>query len=162
TPDSGLLVTSPAQTRAASLIIRAPKSVFDLLNPEEIEVWADLRGLGPGEHTVELQAHLARPQASVIDISPSQIRVVLEAADKRQIPLRALVTNEPAAGYSREDPIFDVNLNQVLVSGPASKVDEVIAAQVSIDLGQQRNPFEADMKLAAVDTDGDTVSDVTL
>ena len=163
TPDAGLLIISPQQqNRTASLVIRAPKSVYDLLSTEEIEVWADLSGLGPGEHTVELQARLARPQASVIDISPSLMRLTLEAADQRQIPLRAVVTNEPPAGYSREEPVFDVNLNQVLVSGPASKVDEVVAAQVSLDLGQQRNPYQADMKLSPVDADGNTVADVTL
>jgi YbbR domain-containing protein len=163
TPDAGLLIISPAtQNRTASLVIRAPKSVYDLLSTEEIEVWADLSGLGPGEHTVELQARLARPQASVIDISPSLMRLTLEAADQRQIPLRALVTNEPPAGYSREEPVFDVNLNQVLVSGPASKVDEVVAAQVSLDLGQQRNPYQTDLKLAPVDADGNVVADVTL
>ncbi|MEO8606413.1 MAG: CdaR family protein [Chloroflexota bacterium] len=163
TPDAGLLIISPsAQNRTASLVIRAPKSVYDLLSTEEIEVWADLSGLGPGEHTVELQARLARPQASVIDISPSLMRLTLEAADQRQIPLRAVVTNEPPAGYSREEPVFDVNLNQVLVSGPASKVDEVVAAQVSLDLGQQRNPYQADMKLSPVDADGNAVADLTL
>jgi YbbR domain-containing protein len=86
----------------------------------------------------------------------------LEAADQRQVPLRAVVVSDPPAGYSREEPVFDVNLNQVLASGPASKVDEVVAAQVSIDLGQQRNPYEADMKLSAVDADGNIVEDVTL
>jgi YbbR domain-containing protein len=163
TPDSGLLIISPQQqSRTASLVIRAPKSVYDLLSVEEIEVWADLSGLGPGEHSVELQARLARPQASVIDISPSLIRLTLEAANQRQIPLREVVANEPPAGYSREEPVFDVNLNQVLVSGPASRVDEVVAAQVSLDLGQQRNPYQADMKLSPVDADGNVVSDVTL
>jgi YbbR domain-containing protein len=163
TPDAGLLITSPTlQTRTASLIIRAPKSVYDLLSSEEIEVWADLSGLGPGEHTVPLQARLARPRASVIDISPSLMRLTLEAADQRQIPLRALVTSEPPAGYSREEPVFDVNLNQVLVSGPASKVDEVVAAQVSIDLGQQRNPYEGDVRLSAVDADGNVVDEVVI
>jgi YbbR domain-containing protein len=163
TADPGLLIISPVpQNRTASLVIRAPRSVFDLLSTEEIDVWADLTGIGPGEHTIELQAKLARPQASVIDISPSQMRLVLEAADQRQIPLRAVITGEPPAGYSREEPVFDVNLNQVLVSGPASKVDEVVAAQVAIDLGQQRNPYEADMKLTAVNADGDAVTDVAL
>lgn len=162
-PDDGLLIVSPVtQTRTASLVIRAPRSVFDLLSTEEIEVWADLSGLGPGEHTVPLQARLARPRASVIDISPSLMRLTLEAADQRQIPLRAVITSEPPPGYSREEPVFDVNLNQVLVSGPASKVDEVVAAEASIDLAQQRNPYEADVRLSAVDAEGNVVDDVTL
>lgn len=163
TPDAGLLITSaqPAdqQTR---LVIRAPRSVLDLLTREEIEVWADLTGLGPGAHTVELQSRLARQPATIVDMSPRQMRVVLESADARQVPLRAVVTNEPPAGFSREEPHFDVNLNQVEVTGPASRVAEVVAAQASLNLNNQRSPYEADMRLVAVDADGNPVADVVL
>ncbi len=163
TPDTGLLITSPAGgTRGATPIIRAPRSVLDLLRSEEVEVWADLRGLGPGEHAVELQARLARQQTTVVDIVPSQVRVTLEEASERQIPLRAIVTVPPPAGYAYEEPVFDVNLNQVLLSGPASRVDEVVAAQVELDLSQQRNPLQTDLRLTPVNADGGTVMDVTL
>lgn len=162
-PDSGLLLTSPPPSgRQISLVVRAPRSVLDLLTVEEIEVTAVLSGLGPGEHTVELQAKLARQPATVVDMSPRLLRIVLEEADARQVPLRAVVTNEPPAGFSREDPRFDVNLNQVEVSGPVSRVASVMAAQVMLDLGQQRAPYQADLRLVPVDADGNTVSDVTL
>ncbi|MBZ0284255.1 MAG: hypothetical protein K8L97_26180 [Anaerolineae bacterium] len=162
-PDAGLLITSPAQTnRLARVVIRAPRSVLDLLTREEIEIWADLTGLGPGEHAVELQYRLLRQQASLVDISPSRMRVTLEEAAQRQIALRAVVTSEPPPGYTYDSPTFDVNLNQVLVSGAASKVNEVVAAQVELDLRQQRNPYEVDMRLSAVDADGNAVTDVTL
>ena len=163
TPDTGLLITSPpAASRTTSVVIRAPRSTYDLLSADEIEVWADLSNLGPGEHTVELKAEVARSQATVVDMSPSVIRITLEESAQRQIPLRAVVASEPPAGYAREAPVFDVDLNQVLVSGPASKVNEVVAAQVSLDLSQQRNPYSADARLIPVDADGHTVDGVTL
>lgn len=163
TSDTGLLITSPAQAnRLGSVVISAQRSVLDLLTTEEIIVSADLSGLGPGEHSVELNATVARQQAAVVDISPRLMRITLEEAAQRQIPLRALVTGEPPAGYSRDEPSFDVNLNQVLVSGSASKVNEVVAAQIELDLRQQRNPIETDMRLIAVDADGNAVTDVTL
>src|SRR5512145_2794560 len=87
TPDSGLLLTSPSLAeRQTSLVIRAPRSVLDLLTAEEIEVWADLSGLGPGEHTVELQASLARQPARVANMSPRLMRVMLEEAAQRLVP----------------------------------------------------------------------------
>lgn len=162
-PDSGLLMTSPSVgSRVVSVVIRAPRSVLDLLTREEINISAELSGLGPGEHTVELQAKLARQQAVVVDMSPRQMRVTLEEAAQRQIPLRSLVVGEPPAGFSRDEPVFNVNLNQVLVSGAASKVDEVVAAQVELDLRQERNPLESDLRLIPVDAEGNPVSDVTL
>lgn len=162
-PDSGLLLTAPSpQSRTTSLVIRAPRSVLDLLTSEEIEVSADLSGLEPGEHTVELQARLARQPASVVDMSPRLMRVVLEEAATRQVPLKWIISGEPPPGFSRDDPRFDVNLNQVLVSGPASQVAEVVAAQATLDLSRQRSPYEADVRLTPVDAEGNMVSGVTL
>lgn len=163
TPDAGLLITSALPSdQQTRLVIRAPRSVLDLLTREEIEVWADLTGLGSGVHTVELESRLARQPATIVDISPRQMRVVLEEADARQVPLRAVVTNEPPAGFSRDEPRFDVNLNQVEVSGPSSNVGEVVAAQVLLNLSNQRGPYEADMRLVAVDAESNPVADVTL
>lgn len=162
-PDAGLLLTYPPPSgRQISLVVRAPRSVLDLLTSEEIEVTADLSGLGPGEHSVELHAELARQPAIVADMSPRLLRVVLEEADARQVPLRAVVIAEPPTGFSREEPRFDVNLNQVEVSGSASRVASVAAAQVTLDLSQQRVSYQADARLVAVDADGNTVTDVTL
>ncbi|MBA3871639.1 MAG: hypothetical protein H0X30_21030 [Anaerolineae bacterium] len=161
--DAGLLITYPAvANRQASIVIRAPSSVLDLLTSDEIVVSADLSGLTAGEHFVELKATLARQQATVFDISPHQMRVILEEAAQRQVPLRAVVTGEPPAGYSRGEPTFNVNLNQVLASGASSNVNEVVAAQVELDLRQQRNPLEVDLRLNPVDADGNVVNDVTL
>jgi YbbR domain-containing protein len=161
--DTGLLITYPTvSNRQASVVIRAPSSVLDLLTSDEIEVSADLSGLKAGDHTVELKATLARQQTTVVDISPHQMRVTLEEAAQRQIPLRAVISGEPPAGYSRSEPSFNVNLNQVLASGAATKVNEVVAAQVEVDLRQQRNPLEVDLRLSAVDAEGNVVSDVTL
>ncbi len=162
-PDEGLLLTSPSPAdRQTSLVVRAPRSVQDLLTAEEIEVWADLSGLGPGEHTVELQSRLARQPARVVNMSPRLMRVMLEESSTRQVTLRAVVTAEPPTGFSRDDPQFDVSLNQVLVSGPASKVNEVTAAQASLDLSQQRSAFEADLRLSPVNAEGAVVEGVTL
>jgi len=161
--DTGLLITYPTTAnRQASVVIRAPSSVLDLLTSDEIVVSADLTGLTAGDHTVELKANLARQQTTVVDVSPHQMHIILEEATQRQVPLRAVVTGEPPAGYSRGEPVFNVNLNQVLASGASTKVNEVVAAQVELDLRQQRNPLEVDLRLTPVDADGNAVSDVTL
>jgi YbbR domain-containing protein len=163
TPDPGLLITSPPPAnRFASVVIRAPESVLALLTSDEIEVWADLHDLGPGEHIVDLHYEISRQRATVIDFSPSRIRVTLEEAAQRQVPLRALIVGEPPAGYVREEPVFDIALNQVLVSGAASLVNKVVAAQVELDLRRQRNPLEVDARLSPVDAEGKVVADVTL
>lgn len=163
TPDEGLLITSPASVnRFASVVIRAPRSTQDLLTSTEITVMADLQGIGPGEHTVPLEASVIRQPASVVDISPRLIRITLEEAAQRQVPLRARVSDEPPVGYSHDEPVFDLELNQVLVSGTARQVNLVIAAEAEINLRDQRNPVEYDLRLVPVDADGLPVFNVTL
>lgn len=162
-PDEGMLITNPsAANRQVAVVIRAPRSVQELLRAEEIELWADLTGLLPGEHTVDIQARLTRRPGTVVDISPSRIRLTLEEASQKQVSLRAVISGEPPAGYSRDEPTFGISLNQVLVSGPASRVNEVVSAQVVLDLRQQRNPYEIDARLSAVDADNNVVPDVTI
>ncbi|MEZ4671492.1 MAG: CdaR family protein [Anaerolineae bacterium] len=158
-----MLVISPAVSlRRASVVIRAPSSILDLISSGEITVEGDLEGLTSGEHIIELQAELPRQQTVVADISPRLLRVSLEEASSKQVPLRAVVTGEPPAGYARETPTFDLNLNQILVNGPASRVQDVVAAQGELDLSEQRNPLETDLRLMAVDANGEVVNDVTL
>jgi YbbR domain-containing protein len=130
-----------------------------LLTADDIVVTADLTGLGPGRHTVELRTQVAR-QSFVADTQPKQITVTLEQSLDKLVPVTGIVTNEPPQGYQRGEPVFDVN--QTLASGPASKVDQVVSAQVQLDLQQERNPFEDDVRLSPVDVDGHTVSGVTL
>ncbi len=163
TVDAGLLITQPtANNRTARVVVRAPGSILGLLTAEEIRLTGDLTGLGPGEHTIELQASLLRQPGSVVDISPRIIQVTLEESAQRQVALRAVVIGDPPAGYSHDEPSFDLTLNQTLVSGAAGQVNEVVAAQVELDLRQQRNPYEADLRLIPVDAEGNTVVDVTL
>ena len=52
-PD-GLLIVEEGPERVA-VTIRAPVSVWEALQPGDLVMRADLRGLGPGEHTLELE-----------------------------------------------------------------------------------------------------------
>jgi YbbR domain-containing protein len=162
-PDEGLLVVSTQPTNpTVSLRVRAPRSVLDILSPGDLDAWADLGGLGPGEHSVRVRASIGRPQASVVDLSPSFVRVTLEQASQRQVPLTARMDSEPPAGYFRDEPVYDLPLDQVLVSGPRSRVEQVVAAQVTLDLFESRNNYQAILNLTAVDAAGLPITGLTL
>jgi YbbR domain-containing protein len=161
-PDEGLLVTNdPRGTVTAT--VRGQRSVLNLLTSDDILVWADLSGLQPGSHIVPLQYEItSRRNARVADVSPGQIPITLEMVAQRFVPVRASITTEPPPGYEFDAPTFDVPQNQVLVSGPQSRVDQVIAAGVELDLRDRRNPLELDAALTPVDVDGNVVAEVTL
>jgi|FLYN01.1.fsa_nt_gi YbbR domain-containing protein len=160
--DEGLLVTNdPRDT--VTVTVRGQRSVLDLLTADDILVQADLTGLPAGEHTVELEAGVAPGRnARVVDTSPRQLPVVLEMVAQRFVPVRALITEEPPPGFQYETPVFDIAQNQVLVSGPQSKVDQVAEARVELGLGERRNPLELDTSLTPVDVNGSVVTGVTL
>ena len=161
TPDEGLVITNDDEFSAtASVLLRAQQSVWELLAGDDVLVWADLTGLGPGEHTVPLQAQVARA-ASIVDISPAQITVDLEQLASKLVEVRPQLTGELPTGYVIVgEPVLDVT--QVTVTGPASRVEQVAAVQVPVNLARLRGPLEDFARPVPVDADGNTVNDVTV
>ena len=160
-PDDGLVITNESEFSAtASVLLRAQQSVWELLAGDDVIVWADLSGLGPGAHTVPLQAQVART-ASVVDISPAQITVDLEELASKLVEVRPQMTGRLPSGYTMiGEPV--INENQVTVTGPASRVEAVAAVQVPINLTQLRGPLEDFARPVPVDADGNTVPDISV
>lgn len=160
-PDEGLVITNEDEfSDTASVLLRAQQSVWELLAGDDVIVWADLRGLPPGEHTVPLQAVVART-ASIVDISPAQITVELEQIASKLVEVRPVIIGNPPFGYALVgEPV--VNVSQVTVTGPASKVEAVAAVQVPINVSQVRGPLEDFARPVPVDADGSVVQDVTV
>ncbi len=159
-PDSGLIVTNQNEfLSTASLQLQGPRSVEQLLAADDVIVSADLAGLGPGEHTVKLQAVTAR-QAAVVAISPSQITVELETEESQLKPVRVNILSQPPVVYTVSDPTLDAL--QVTVSGPQSRVAQVTEVLAQVALQSQRSNYEDDIKVLPVDADGHIVSGVTL
>lgn len=157
-PDEGLVITNNPR-ESARVTIRAQDSVFSLLTPEDIVVRADLEGLGPGTHTVELEAEVAR-RAVVSDTQPRQVTVELEEIQSQQIDVIAEITESPPTGFEYNDPVFSET--QVLARGAASQVQQVVAANATFDLSDQRTTLETAVRLTPIDANGDPVDDVTL
>ncbi len=160
TPDSGLIITNPTGYQSTAAIqLQAPQSVRQLLASDDVFVWADLSGLGPGEHTVRLQARVAR-EATVVAISPSQITVDLEVQESQLKPVSVNIISQPPLVYSAGEPVLDVL--QATVSGPASKVAQVNEVVASVSLQAQRSAYEDDVRVVPLDVDGHTVTGVTV
>lgn len=158
-PDAGLMITEQATT-SVWVTVRAQRTVQESLTAEDIIVRADLEGLEPGVHTVELEADIAR--RGVADTQPRQITIRLEEIRSQLVPVVAVIPaeNEPPTIFSREIPAFSES--QVTVSGAASQVQQVVSAQMVLNLSDQRDTLVTDVRLTPVDADGNIVQDVTL
>ncbi|PJF27341.1 MAG: hypothetical protein CUN52_14655, partial [Phototrophicales bacterium] len=157
--DSGMLLIEQA-TRNAQVTIRSSQSITNVLLREDITVRADLRGLPPGTHTVELKTDVAR--RAIADTQPRQITVTIEMMQSQSVPVVAYIpsTNEPPTNFTRSEPIF--SRDHVIVSGASSRVQQVVAARAVLDLRTQRESYNGDIRLVPVDADGRVVSDVTI
>lgn len=156
--DTGIIVTSQSETMAA-VEIRAQQSVHSAIADDDIVIVADLRGLAPGNHVVRLGGEIAR-QATVTDTRPRQVTISIEIEESQLKPIEALISQEPPLDFRRGDVEFSTPT--VTVSGPLSLVQQVDAARVTLNLGEQRTIFDDDMRLVPVDVDGNVVSGVTL
>ncbi|MDL1901466.1 hypothetical protein FBR02_11910, partial [Anaerolineae bacterium CFX9] len=160
--DEGLIITNASTlTSTASVQLRAQRSVRQLLAADDITVYADLSGLGPGTFTVPLSARVARDRrATVAGISPSQITVTLEVQESRLVPVRLVISAPPPLVVSAGTPQHEVR--QVTVSGPSSRVERVVEAVGTLDLSAQRETFVGDVRLVPLDSEGNEIREVIL
>lgn len=156
--DEGMLITDQSRS-IVTVNVRGPESSISQLSSDDIQVQANLVGRGPDTYRVDLVPIVSR--RVVADTSPRQITVTLEQSREQLVEVQSNIISPPPRGYQVGSAItFEVN--QVLVSGPVSRVQEVAAAQVSLDLSLQRNTFSADQLLIAVNAEGNEVSGVTV
>ncbi len=156
--DDGLIITDQP-TRNVRVTVRAPQDVLGLLTSEDIVVQADFTGLGPGTHTVELDTDISR-RLALADTQPRQITVTFEEQLAQQVNVTFEITDPPPLDFDNGVPVFGES--QVMVSGPRSEVQEVVAAVASFDLSDQQDTLEQLVRLTPVDVDGNVVDGVTL
>ncbi len=90
---SGLLITNNPRTTAI-VTVRGQQSVLSALTTDDITVRADLTQFGPGDYTVPLQAEIAGERLAVIDdVSPRQLRIVLEEVSQQFVNVEAYITD---------------------------------------------------------------------
>jgi YbbR domain-containing protein len=155
--DPGMLIVS-TQPRSVTVRVRSQQSIVSLLTPQDITVRADLTGRGTGVYSEELNVTVSR--RAVADTQPRQIQVTLEETQSKLVSVQANITQNPPLGFQREEPQFSET--EIMVSGPASLVEDVVAVRVSLDLSQQRATLQQDAQLTPIDASGTGVQNVTL
>ena len=154
-----------SRLRTATVTIQGLQTTISARRAEDIVVRADLSRLGPGTHTVPLEVDVAQPDTDsfrrlVSLVQPSQIIVELEPLEAHQKKVVIDLLQTPPVGFRHDEP--EPNVTEILVSGAASRVGQVVAVRGELDLSARRNPVEVDLRLHAVDADGNRIGDVEL
>ena len=162
--DNTAIVTGNPK-RSVVVTIQGSQTAVATQLASNILVYADLSRFGPGTHLVPLEVELVQPNATgsrrlVSRVEPAHISVELEQRVSRLIRIQIDLSHPPPLGFRHQEPV--PGMEQVIVSGAESLVSQVVAARGELDLSASRNPVEVDLRLHAVDADGNRVEDVEL
>ena len=156
---SGLTLTNNP-TASASVTFYAQRSLLGSLSQEDIIVHAVLDQEDPGQYQLPLIVDVAGTESFSAETQPRQITVEVERIVTAQKTLTLNVTDPPALDFSYEEPEADIL--QVQVSGASSRVSAVSTVRGDIDISQSRTEFSGEIPLAAFDTNGRRLNNVTI
>ena len=162
--DSQTAAMTSSSARSAIVTVQGSQATIPRL-VEEIEVRADMSRLDPGTHTLPLRVSVANSASDsirrpVLRIQPAQIVVELEPIESRVMAIEVVVTHPPPIGFRHEDPALESA--EVTVTGAASRLAQVAGVLGELDLSASRSPLQADLRLRAVDAEGDHVGGLEL
>ncbi len=124
---------SPAQdlSRASvQVVLQAPRTVWDRLQPSQVKAYVDLEGLGKGSHNVPVQVSVASSEVTVKSRDPAQWPIQLDEVVTKTVPVRVTIMDNTAFGYDWQTPI--INPLTVNLEGPASQVEQVVVADAPV------------------------------
>lgn len=154
-----------SRLRTVTVTIQGLQTTISDKRADDIVVRADLSRLGPGTHTVPLEVTVRQPDTDSLRrlvklVQPAQIIVELEPLESHEKKIVIELLEAPPIGFRHDEPA--PNVTEVLVSGAASRVRQVVAVRGHLDLSASRNPIEVDLRLYAIDADGNRIDDVQL
>ncbi len=159
--DPGMIIVG-AIPDDITLVLRAPRSVWDQLSSTENAVRAvmDFSGLGAGQHTVKIQVQVRVGPVRIVSVTPQSVDLTLEPLATKTFPINLALTGEIAIGYQTGTPVLDSA--QAVISGPASLLGQVdhVTADLSIT-GARQDVFTA-ARLRTLDAEGQLVSGLTV
>jgi YbbR domain-containing protein len=153
-PEGLLLIDDPPGE--ATVTIRAPRSIWNKLLPEDVAVSVDLSGLGPGTHRLKPEGTLAYHPAQVIGVEPPEVMVSLEPAAFKEVTIEVETLGSPPLGYQTEE-VFALP-SMATVSGPATSVGRVEKLRAVVDISGRREDLEQPVRPVAVDSQGKPVT----
>lgn len=136
-----LIITTDIPSNV-EVTLRAPSSVWELLNAQDKSVQAtlDLSGLEAGEHEVPIQFRVLERPYQIVLANPETINVKLEPVGTRTLTVEKSLSGIPAIGYQAGEAT--IAPTEVVISGPESLVNQATQARVLVNLDGVRENQE--------------------
>jgi len=126
---------------------------------DNIKISADVMGFKSGINSVPLEISVPTG-VKLMDFTPKQIKIELDRIVQKQKPVEIIKTNRHLDGFMTNAPT--VEIEEVLVSGPESFVNNVEKVIGEIDVGGLTEPVSQNVPLRAVDAEGNEVVGVSI
>ncbi len=150
-----------AENSKARVVLRAPHSIWQILQTEDIHAYVDLSAASPGKNiSVPVIVEVLRGPAQVVEYSPQEITLSFEPLAEKDVPVLVVIDGTPALGYVARPPTYVPQA--VTVRGPESRVAEVVRAQLRISVKEQRQNVTGDLAAQPVDQAGNVVAYVEI
>jgi YbbR domain-containing protein len=127
-----------------------------------ISAWVDVSGLEAGTYELEVKAKASETfgPVRISQITPQFVTLTIESLITRSIPVDLEISGEPAIGYEKGPASYTPT--SVTVSGPASLVDQVTNALVTLDISDANETINVDIPVLALDSNGEPVEGVLI
>ena len=156
----GLLIVGDPPPSTGSLTVRAPLSVWEQIDPEDLHLQVDLGGLEEGDHQPEVQASIDVQPAQVPERSPEMVNLTLERAATASVDIEVITLGEAQLGYRTTSAT--TSPGQSVVLGPLSQVERVSSVIAEVNVADRRENFNQEVALQPIDSDGNNVSGLEL
>jgi YbbR domain-containing protein len=138
-PAAGLIATGPlAETVRVRLL--APDSSWQSLTSSKFKATIDLSELEAGFNGVPIQIDISDPEVEIVEQTPKEVSVNLEAVQTISIPIEIEVLDSPPLGYFNRLPIADPAA--VHITGPASVIGQVDKAVSEVFIRNSKETLE--------------------
>jgi len=145
-----------------NLTLNAPRSIWEQLeaDPDRIKAWIDLADLESGEHVVEVQTQVNISPFRHVSVDPELVRLSMEKLISRNFPIKLVITGEPPLGYSKGEAYSEPS--EIRVSGPESKVLQVVEARVDLDISGNVETIAKTVLVDVLDSNEEPVVDINI
>ena len=140
--------------------VEGPQSILTTLSPADFKATVDLSTVPFG---IETAVPIDIPSANdykISDITPSQIQVLLEQQDTREIPVELDIRGSAARGHSQGVPL--VEPSTITVRGPASRLEQLDFALATVFLNNARETEVGEHRPVFYDQQGRVASTSSL
>ena len=134
--------------KTVTLETRAARSNFIKYDANAFRVYANLEGLGEGEH--QITPRVVMPQGfELIEIKPGIVNVTLDPLIEQKMPIEIRTTGT----ISQDAAVRDMkkSMDTVTVVGPKSFVEQAAKVYGNVNLSGNTSSFEAQIPMNAVD-----------